>query len=150
MSDRAEAYLKTQVLTARPEQLTLMLLDGAIRFAQKGRQCLLEKNYEGSFEALSRAEQIVMELLNGLRPEAAPDLCRRQAGLYMFVYRQLVEANMTRTTEPLDGALKILDTLRETWLLLLEKLQAEGARQAQEGQGEMQAVPAATALSIQG
>jgi flagellar protein FliS len=128
--DQKNAYLKTQILTARPEQLTLMLLDGAIRFAQRGRQCLDEHNFEGSFEALSRAEQIVMELINSLKPEAAPEICRQQASLYMFVYVRLVEANMGRQPAPLQDALAVLATLRETWLMLMDRLQATAAQGA--------------------
>jgi flagellar protein FliS len=147
VTDKTSAYLKTQILTARPEQLTLMLFDAALRFAGKARQSLQEKNYEGSFEALARAEQIVIELLNGLRPEADPELCRRQASLYLFVYSRLVEANMTRKIEPLDDAARVLGTLRETWLLLMEKLQAEGAA----GDDSASARPAVTpAVSVQG
>ena len=125
MADKTTTYLKTQIMTARPEQLTLMLFDGAIRFAQKGRQAILDKNFQHSFEALTRAEQITIELVNGLRPEVAPEICARQAALYLFIYQRLVLANLSRTVEPLDEALKILATLRETWLLLLDKLQAQ-------------------------
>lgn len=123
MSDKQNAYLTTQIMTARPEQLTLMLFDGAIRFGEKARRCLDERNYEGSFEALSRAEQIVIELLNSLRPETAPEICKHQAGLYLFVYRRLVEANMGRRTAALDDALRVLGVLRETWVMLMRKLQ---------------------------
>jgi len=123
MVDEQNAYLKTQVLTARPEQLTLMLFDGAVRFGDKARTSLKEKDYEASFDALSRAEQIVMELLTSLRPEGAPDICRRQAGLYLFVYSKLVDANMTHEPAALDDALRVLAVLRETWIMLMAKQQ---------------------------
>ena len=123
MVDDQNAYLKTQVLTARPEQLTLMLFDGAIRFGDRARAALKEGDYEASFEALSRAEQIVMELLNSLRPQSAPDICRRQAGLYLFVYSKLVDANMTHEPAVLDDALRVLGVLRETWVMLMAKQQ---------------------------
>lgn len=146
MIDKRTAYLKTQVMTARPEQLTLMLFDGAIRFGEKGRRCLQEQDYEGSFTALSRAEQIVMELMNSLRPQSAPEICRQQAGLYLFVYSKLVDANMSREVAPLSDAMRVLGILRQTWVLLIEKLQktpdAEGARPAQDS--------SATAVSIEG
>ena len=146
MVEKDNVYLKTQILTARPEQLTLMLFDGGLRFAEKARRHLAEKNYEGSFEALTRAEQIVMELLNGMRPEAAPDVCRQQAALYLFVYNQLVQANLTRQVAPLDNAVCVLGTLRETWVLLMETLAATApATTAAEG-----TVHAAPALSMHG
>lgn len=127
MVDQKAAYLRTQVLTARPEQLTLMLLDGAIRFGERARKCLREKDCEGSFNALTRAEDIVLELVNGLRPEDAPEICKQQAGLYLFVYGKLVEANMRREEAALHDALRVLAILRETWLLLMDQLQDQPA-----------------------
>ena len=47
-------YLRTKVLTATPEQLQLMLYDGAIRFAEQAKVALLNKNYEESYRLISR------------------------------------------------------------------------------------------------
>lgn len=123
MLNNRNAYLKTQILTARPEQLTRMLFDGAIRFAEQGRTHLQQRDFNRSYESLSRAEEIVMELLGALRPETASDLCRQQAGLYMFAYSKLVEANLSHDDAPLADALRVLKILRETWVMLMEKLQ---------------------------
>lgn len=134
MVDQKTAYLRTQIMTARPEQLTLMLLDGAIRFSERGRACIEAKNFEGSYNALQRAENIVLELVSSLRPEDAPDVCRRQAGLYMFVYGKLVEANMRRDVAALNDALRILGILRETWVMLMDQLQDQPAESRQRDQ----------------
>ena len=125
MVNSRNAYLQTQVLTARPEQLTLKLFDGAIRFGERARAALAEQNFDASFNALTRAEQIVMELLNSLKPDTAGELCRQQAALYMFVYSKLVEANMHRAEAPLADALRVLGILRATWVELIHKLQDE-------------------------
>ncbi|MBN2582894.1 MAG: flagellar export chaperone FliS [Planctomycetes bacterium] len=125
MVNQNRAYIETQVLTARPEQLTLLLLDGAIRFAEQAKGHIADNNFDGSYQCLSKSEQIVMELLNSLRPENAPELCRQQAGLYLFIYQKLVEANMRRDAERIDEAVRVLQTLRETWIMLIEKLQNE-------------------------
>ena len=146
MVDKQNAYLKTQVMTARPEQLTLMLFDGALRFGEKARACLEARDFEGSFEAISRVEQIVMELLNGLRPDDAPELCRQQSGLYMFVYSKLVEANMRRDVAPLMDALQVLGILRETWRMLMEKI----AETVPEDGGPARPVPAPASMSLEG
>lgn len=120
-----DAYLKTQILTAPPEKLQLMLYDGAIRFARQGRQKLEERNYEGSFDFLVRAQNIVLELVCSLRPEHNPSLCNRMAALYSFIYRRLVEANITHDPSAADDAIEILSVQRDIWLELLEKLAAE-------------------------
>ena len=115
-------YLRTQVLTAPPEQLHLMLYDGAIRFAEQGKAGLLEKDYEKTFNGISRAQRIVIELLNGLRQDVAPEICQQQAALYNFIYRRLMEANLEKNAAKLDDALEILRHQRQTWVLLMKKL----------------------------
>jgi flagellar secretion chaperone FliS len=118
----AANYLRTKVMTATPEQLQLMLYDGAIRFAEQGKAALQQKNYEASYNALSRAQKIITELQCGLRRDLAPELCGKLASLYNFVFKKLVEANIAHNVEALDEALNILRYQRETWALLLDQL----------------------------
>jgi flagellar protein FliS len=118
----AQNYLRTKVLTATPEQLQLMLYDGAIRFADQGRLALEKKNFEDSYNAFSRAMKIIVELNSSLNHKIMPDLCGKLASLYNYVYRKLVEASTKRQTEAAEDALKILRHQRETWAMLLDKI----------------------------
>ena len=118
----AQNYLRTKVMTATPEQLQLMLYDGAIRFAEQARVALAQKNLEVSFSCLSRATKIITELSSSLRHELAPELCGKLAALYNFVYFKLVEANIEHKIQSIDEALSILRYQRETWMLLLDQL----------------------------
>jgi flagellar protein FliS len=70
MANVSDAYLRNAVLTATPEQLHLMLYDGAIRFSRQGIEGLAQKNWEAAFNGLSRAQKIVIEMLNSLNYEA--------------------------------------------------------------------------------
>jgi flagellar protein FliS len=126
----AQNYLRTQVLTATPEQLQMMLYDGAIRFAEQARPALQNKNWETSYNMITKAQRIIAELISSLRPDVAPDLCGKLAALYNYVYRQLVEANSHHKVEALDEAIKILRYQRETWALLLNQLGKQKAAQA--------------------
>ena len=118
----AQNYLRTKVLTATPEQLQLMLYDGAITFLEQARLALAKNNFEQSYTGISRAQKIIAELTSSLRHEIAPDLCGKLAGLYNFVYRKLVEANVQHEMKSLDEALGILRYQRETWVMLMDKL----------------------------
>ena len=60
------AYLQTRVLTASPADLRLMLLDGAIKFAGQARTGLEQKDYEATYNGISRCQAILMELINAL------------------------------------------------------------------------------------
>ena len=143
------SYLRDAVMTATPEQLQLMLYDGAIRFATQGRAALVAKDYETSYQKLSRAQAIVLEMEQGLRFDVNPELCDRMAALYGFCYRKLVEASVNQDPSSVDDALKILRLERETWVILLNKVntaRAEAPAAAAEADAAMQQ----TTLCVEG
>jgi flagellar protein FliS len=142
MSQEANPYLRDAVLTAGPEQLQLMLYDGAIRFTRQGIKGIEEQKWEQCFNGFNRAQRIVLELLNGLNYEVDRELCTRTAGIYNFIYRKLVEACTQRELLPANDALGLLEFQRETWLLLMEKLRGDRADAPQP-----QATPAEPAKS---
>jgi flagellar protein FliS len=123
----AQNYLRTRVLTATPEQLQLMLYDGAIRFADQARPALEKKDWEASYNALSKAQKIVTELTCSLKHDIHPEMCARLTSLYNFVYRKLIEASVEHKIESLDEALKILRYQRETWAMLMQQLSKQKA-----------------------
>jgi flagellar secretion chaperone FliS len=127
MAAPTQEYLKTKVMTASPEMLTLMLWDGAIRFSEQGKDAILKKDIEGSYKSLVRAQRIVTELTTNLKHEIDPDLCGKLSALYNFIYRRLVDANLTKNAQFVDDALDIMRHQRETWAMLMEKLVKERA-----------------------
>lgn len=144
MSQKASyEYLKNAVLTAPPEQLQLMLYDGAIRFVTHGRDALAKQDYEGAFNGFDRAQRIVLQLNAGLKREVNPELVDQIASLYDFVFRRLVDANSERDVSAADDALQVLRHMRETWVLLLDKVASERAAATP----RQMSSPAATATS---
>jgi len=146
-------YLRTKVLTASPEELHLMLYDGAIRFSEEAKSGLESGNLEQAHDALGRAQNIVLEMSSGLDHEVNPELCAKMSSLYNFIYRRLVEANLKREIPPIDDALKILNYQRETWVLLMQKLFQERQGQtvaavAQPTGGEGATVPSESGVSL--
>ncbi len=121
----ANAYLRTQVLTASPEQLRLMLLDGAIRFAQQAADGLAANDYEASYNGITQARAIVLELATSIRPDVDPELAERVQSVYMFLYAELIDASLHRDEARLAKAIELLHYERETWSLLMDKLATE-------------------------
>jgi flagellar protein FliS len=119
------AYLRTKVLTASPEQLRLMLLEGALRFVNQGRDGLLARDYAASFDGFSKCRNILIELMNSMRPDLAPELCATVHSLYVFIYQTVVEASLEKDVAKADKAIELLDFERETWLLAMNKLTQE-------------------------
>ncbi len=124
---RANAYLRTQVMSATPEELRLMLIDGAIKFTTQGRDGLASGDAEKSFEGFAQARAIITELMTSMRTDVAPELCERVRSLYTFLYTELVSASLERDASKADRVIEMLGYERETWVLLMEQLKAEHA-----------------------
>jgi flagellar protein FliS len=122
------AYLRTKVMTAGPAELRLMLFDGAIKFAEQGKAGLEQADYEAAYAGLVRSQNIVMELINSLRPKHDPELCERLAALYTYVYNRLVAAVSERNAELVEEAIGLLRFERETWCMLIERLAQENRK----------------------
>lgn len=124
------AYLETKVLTASPEQLQLMLYDGAIRFCEQAKTAIGSGEIETSYQLITKAEKIVMELQGSMRDDVAPETCANMRRLYMYCYDRLVTANLKKDIKAMDEAIDLLRDLRQTWVMLIEKLHEEKAEQA--------------------
>ena len=150
-ANASQQYLKNAVMTAGPEQLHLMLLEGAIRFATRGKEAIEQKDVEAAFNALERAQRIALELSNGLRREINPELVDQMAALYAFVYRRLLDGSVQRDAQAVEDALRILRHQRETWVMLIEKLaQDTPATTSPEPAPDARADRGESALSLEG
>lgn len=137
-TNATQTYLRNKVMTSSPAELRQMLLDGAIRFAEQARRGYESKDFELAFDGTTKAQAILMELLNALRPEQAPELCERLSALYTFMYTSLVKASTSRDVALVDEVLSLLRFERETWAMAL----AEIARSNRESSA-MREMPAA-------
>jgi flagellar protein FliS len=121
----ANAYLETQVLTASPERLHLMVVDAAIRFARQGQAALEAGHIEAAFLALDHCRSCVTEILGGINGDLNPELAEQLKGLFVFVQRNLVLADVERNPQHVRDALMVLESHRRTWEALMDRLQQE-------------------------
>ena len=109
-----QAYARAQATTSTQGELLVLLYRGASRFAAKARLQLRDGDLEGAHNSLVRAQEIVLELIHGLKPNGDPtvdSLC----GLHDYIYRILGEANLRKRVELVDEAVSQLRDLLETW-----------------------------------
>lgn len=110
-----QQYLTTEVMTASPQKLHLMLIEGAMRFVYKARQHGAAGEDEPAREAVSRARRIMADILAGFKKDLDPGLVNQVTLLYGFVYRTLLEAAFSFDDAKLAGVLRILEIERDTW-----------------------------------
>lgn len=123
MVNAAEAYRRQQVLNAPPEQLTLMLYNGCLKFIEEGTQTLKEKNYESANNSLQKAQRIISEFRLTLNMDY--EISHQLLPLYNYVYDRLVEGNIRSDTSQLDEAKGIITELRDAWVEAMKKARAE-------------------------
>jgi len=131
-------------MTAKPEELRLMLIDGAIRFTEQARRGYETKDYEAAYTGTQKSQAILLEIIGALRPEHAPDLCKQVAALYTYMFNQLVKASSTREISAVDEVLRLLRYERETWVMCMDQLARENHAASRMNETP-RAVPAMTA-----
>jgi len=129
----SHTYRKTQILTAAPAELLVLLYNAALCFCDQARTRMAEKKYEESHDLLVRAENVVLELSSGLRKEVYPELVKNLAKLYEFIFYRLVEANVSHNPKCIEDAAQLLTMLRDTWVVAASRTAGDkGAVPAEE------------------
>ena len=109
----ANAYKAQQIMTASPEQLTLMLYNGALRFVGEAMQALDEGDLEKANRTNLRAQDIVREFMCTLKLEY--EVAKGYYALYDYIEFRLVQANIKKDKGMLEEAKGLLTEMRDTW-----------------------------------
>lgn len=115
-----ENYLKTQVMSASPNKLIEMLLEGAIKKIRVAKLALETGKLAQMGENLLKAQDIVMELRYSINEEIESPIPQELIQLYEYMYQRLVIANVDRDTKAMDEVQKLLTELLDAWKQISE------------------------------
>ncbi len=121
MSNLYEQYRQTSIQTAPPEQLVVMLYDGAIRFLEQAKVAL--RDGKDPVEPISRAQDIIVELLASLN-RSAGDLSDNLSQLYEFWIQRLFLALARHDATMVDEVSVMVRDLRESWAMIAQQKRA--------------------------
>lgn len=117
-SPRHRQYNEVQIKTANKGQLIVLLYQGALRNMRKALLQLEEKDMEGKGNSLIKAQDIILELMCALDQsmlEEGNELAANLQRLYLYCYRQLVQANLKMAPKPIEEVIELLANLLEAW-----------------------------------
>jgi flagellar secretion chaperone FliS len=120
-----DEYLESKVTTATPYHLHLMVIDGAIRHARAAQSALEQKNLAEARTAFGEARRFVAELISGMDEQRMPQVVVPLRAVFIFVLRNLVQADLQRNTQMVADSLTVLEQHRDTWLELAERLKQD-------------------------
>lgn len=115
MNMYANQYQSYQIQNAPPEQLLILLYDGAIRFVRKAQTAIDQDNIEERNRMVNKVSAIVSELASTLDHEIGGQLADDLERLYMFMLRELTQANINSSKKKLKVVEELLVYLRSTW-----------------------------------
>jgi flagellar protein FliS len=124
-------YYEQMILNAEPVELIGLLYQRAISCVREAREHLAHKRIAERSRAITRAYEAIEQLIVGLRPENAPELCSRLQGLYAYMQQRLLDANMRQEDGPMAEVLGLLTTLAEGWSGVVEQLNPREAKVSQ-------------------
>lgn len=117
MNNPYKQYQENAILTASPEDLTLMLYNGAIKFLKQAKTNIQNKELDKAHNNIMRAEDIIIELMSTL--DMKYEISNNLYSLYDFMYNWLVQANMQKTKKEgmskIDDVIGLLEDLKNTW-----------------------------------
>jgi flagellar protein FliS len=108
------AYRESAVMTASPEQLVVMLYDGANRFLIQSAVAMREGRAGLAGEKLRRAEAIIDELLATLDLSVG-EVAERLQALYLFFKEHLSVARLKQDVSKVDEVARLMRELRGAW-----------------------------------
>jgi flagellar protein FliS len=130
MTVYTQQYQQNQILTASPEQILVMLYDGAIRFVRQAKMGIEAGDRGQMSDGISRCMAIVTEFANTLDHEIGGEIAANLDGLYSFMIRELTQANLHIDGKKLTVVEGLLLDLRGTWVEAIEVARAEKAASA--------------------
>ena len=109
-----QTYRQTQAATSSQAELIVLLYRGAVRFAAKARLHMQNGDVEGAHNSLLKAQEIVVELMLGLKPNQE-QVTQDLYALHNYVYQVLYDANIRKDVALIDEALTHLRQMLSTW-----------------------------------
>lgn len=108
-------YQQTQIDTAPPERLLLMLYDGAIRFCHGAIKAMENRDPAAANNYCLKVQNILTELMVTLRMDVGGDLARNLFDLYEYMHGRMVQANVKKDPAIAKEVAGHLKELREAW-----------------------------------
>lgn len=116
MSNPYNKYIKqyqaSNINTATPEKLMILLFDGALQFLQKAKIAIAENNLQERSQNIDGARKILRELMRTIDLENGNDVSKQLFRLYNRMAMDLIKANVQRNAQKIDVVIEDLTNIR--------------------------------------
>jgi flagellar protein FliS len=120
-NDPYGAYVEGSVFSGNPLRLVIALYEGTIQAVGRARQCLSSGNAWGRAKAISKAVELLTELLMSLNHKEGGEISANLKRLYSYMQCRLLEAHAQKAEAPMDEVERLLEMMLEGWRGAAEK-----------------------------
>lgn len=116
---QTNTYQQTDVMTASPMQLVLMLYEECIRSLEKAEKAFRQDDptrIETIGKNLLHAQDVITELAISLDMENGGEIAENLHRLYDFALSHLSTANVQQKLQPVRDVIVIMTELKEAWI----------------------------------
>ncbi|MGE6553924.1 flagellar export chaperone FliS [Exiguobacterium artemiae] len=113
MANPYATYQTNSVTTALPQDLTLMLYEGLIKFSMLAKRAIEQGLIEQKNTNIQKAQAIILELQLTLNQSIA--LSKDLNNLYDYMQGRLIDANVKNDVGAIDEVISFAEEFRETW-----------------------------------
>ena len=107
------AYNNSKIQTASPAELTLLLYEGAIKFANIALTAMENKDIQKAHTNVMKTERIIIEFQSTL--DHKYPVAKDFDAVYDYLIKRLRDANIKKDPEIMKEVLEHLRTMRDTW-----------------------------------
>jgi flagellar protein FliS len=152
MPNHARRYQEVEIKISTPIELVVLLYDVAVASIQKAQECMAAHDIAGRTRCLNKAMAILTELQANLNFETGGDIAPSLDRLYRYMKNCIFQANLRQDPTPLKEILRLLSSLREAWLKVVQAQSQQTHRPAAEsgapsGAATLPAAPSSRAPS---
>lgn len=124
-----DTYLRMQVNTAAPWELTAMLYNGCIKFMKQAQQGIQMKDYQSKNIYIQKSVDILDELLSTLKMEY--EVSKQLFSLYDYMKNRLFQANIQLNESYIQECIELMTELKDTWIQSMKQHHAKSKVQVQ-------------------
>ena len=111
----ADQYLAQRISGATPEQLVVLLLEGAQRFLSQAIQAMAKRDIPNKARLVNRVSALIEELMVRLNHEEGGELVSNLTRLYEWWLNELFEGSQNNQAARLERIHHQMGEVRSTW-----------------------------------
>ncbi|MCL1893897.1 MAG: flagellar export chaperone FliS [Holophagaceae bacterium] len=122
-ASQSDTYLLQQISSASPEQLCVMLLEGAERFLLQAISATKAGNIEEKTRHVNRVSAIIEELMIQVDDSGENELAINLSRIYEWWMNQLFEGSRSNNFQKFEMIFSQVDDMKNTWMQVVHKAQ---------------------------